>query len=168
MNKRTKILKNFIALLLAVAVINIYVTDSYCSFTKETNHHHSDLALTEAIENHHHEAEETEAVEEHHPDGQEADEHHHDADQPGCDHHNDSDRDDNCCKDNSAAFFSSLVNHTVNFPILKSSVTAIINYVHSTNELFLTNKFSTKGFVIREAPPPKTPDVRILIQSFII
>ncbi|MEO5569509.1 MAG: hypothetical protein ABIT08_08755 [Bacteroidia bacterium] len=169
MKKPAVFLKNVIALLLAIAFINIYVTDSYCTLTKVTVNNHSDLVLNETEDTHHHDsADETEAAEEHQHDGQEAEEHHHDADQPECDNHHDGKEDDNCCKDNSAAFFSSLVNHSVNLPVLKTTVIAIINYVQSNNELLASNIFPTKGFVIREAPPPKTPDVRIFIRSFII
>ncbi|MEO5572810.1 MAG: hypothetical protein ABIT08_10585 [Bacteroidia bacterium] len=204
MNKRTRRLKTVIALFLAVAVINIYVTDSYCSFTKEIGHPHADLALIEAREkhyhsqadgagksaehhhkslkaekphhhhgdqiksSHHHEGNETETPEEYHTEGQKPGKNCHDASQAECDNHHDGKKDDNCCKDNSESFFSALINHSVTFPVLKNIFTGIINCFYSNNELLTLSKFSTKGFVIREAPPPKTSGVRILIRSFII
>lgn len=151
--------KNIIALFLAVALINIYVTDFYCSFTKEAGSHHSEVSIAESAENHHsHDVNEAEIPEENHLD----------TDKPETNHNNDRKDTDNCCKDNSAAFFSSLVNHSLKFPVLKTSVIAIVNFFQLSNELFSSNSFSIKGFSFREYPPPKTPDVRIFLQSFII
>lgn len=200
-------LHSLIALFTAIAIINIYVTDFYCSFTKESGHQHFLLALTEhaelqhsptneASEEHHHHNEGTEenhheiyepqaehhdgdeAEEhhldsnqpstEHHPAGDQSEEHHHDANQPDCDHHQDDENADNCCKDNSGAFFSSLTNPSIYTVFIKSPVNTLFCPVNTFNQFFTFDTFSSSPEYLLFKPPPNIPDIRIFIQSFII
>ena len=178
MKNKSIILQKFIALFLAVAVINIYVTDSYCSFTKETDHQHS-IAITEAKDHYHdsaeaessekhHHRQTNEAAKEHHHDKAEAKEHHHDANEPEAEHHNNGDNDDNCCKDETSTFFTSLINPSIHSVLIKSPVSFLFYPVNSYSELLTFNKFLSAPEYLLFRPPPNIPDIRVFIQSFII
>ncbi|HKR05788.1 MAG TPA: hypothetical protein VJY62_14230, partial [Bacteroidia bacterium] len=151
MKKTSEILRPLIALFLAVAVINIYVTDFYCSFSKEAAHHPSS-ALTEQKENHH--SHEVDASEEHHHHGDDAEEHHHhDANQPEGEGPHDGNNDGNCCKDNSSAFFSSLTHQPVHSVFIKAPVNPLFFQVNSINQFLAYDTFSSSPEYLLFRPP---------------
>lgn len=77
-------------------------------------------------------------------------------------------KDDNCCNDDSAAFFSSLTNPTVHFPVIKSPVIFIFFHSISLTEVFSNQRLAYFSNYLVFKPPPKIPDIRVFVQSFII
>ena len=98
------------------------------------------------------------------------DDHHHDHDEktPLTEHsHNDSKKDDNCCNDKTAAFFASQTNPTtISFDFKNTFYTEFVTF---SNNIFInTPSVNQKGYFSYESAPPKIPDIRVFIHSFLI
>lgn len=173
MKKLFNISHPLIALLLAVAVINIYVTDSYCSFKKEAEHNPVASVSSKTEKNHHQHTypaahgQKHGALGSHHHDKQDAEEHHHTGTKDA-DHSKSEDKDDNCCKDNSSQFFSSLTNPSIHYVTEILPVAVNISHTCLLTEPFPFDKFSSSPEYLLFRPPPNIPDIRVFIQSFII
>lgn len=135
------------------AYLNVFVTQASCNLshlfeqTAKTSHHHDG-------HDHHHGSEEVPP-------------HHHD-DKP--DHtHDTGKKDNNCCNDKTSAFFASQGNPaTSSVDIKKTVYTDLILIFISAFITFNPTVYNTKGYISYILPPPKIPDIRIFIQSFII
>jgi hypothetical protein len=102
------------------------------------------------------------------------DHHHGNADIPTVEHtdkgnheHNES-KDDNCCNDKTAAFFASQSNPANTSFELKSLYFTALIFVSNLIETNLLSITNSKGYFSYESPPPKIPDIRVFIHSFLI
>jgi hypothetical protein len=149
-------IKSFvIAAIFLAAYLNVFVTQASCNLS-----HLFEQTATKS--SHHHDG-----GHDHHHGNEEVPPNHHD-DKP--DHHHDGKsgkKDNNCCNDKTSAFFASQGNPATSSVDFKNTYTecALINAI-----LFVCNRpvFNTKGYVSYSLPPPKIPDIRVFIQSFII
>ena len=84
-------------------------------------------------------------------------------------HHNDEKekKEAPCCNDKTTAFFASQGNHIVSsFDFKNTSVTENVFF----KPIFVCNPniVNSKNYISYSLPPPKIPDIRVFIQSFII
>ncbi len=89
--------------------------------------------------------------------------HHYDIENEG---HNSGDQEDPCCEDLSENLFSSIAKHspatyTFNSTLFTSGGITVKHSIQQVNQRI--NRFITQN----NLPPPKIPDIRIFIQSFL-
>ena len=142
MKKGIKIIRSFIALLLAAAVVNVYVTEYFCIFDKNVTGHDEELALAEPAATPH--SYEAEALEQ---------------------HQNKNADDDNCCNDKTASFYSSLANPAP-VVITFKCFASVFSVINSALELKISNTFLVQKIFSDKSPTPRIPDIRVSIQSF--
>ena len=82
------------------------------------------------------------------------------------DHHTEGKTDDNCCEDLADNLFSAITDHN---PLLYSfDNTFAVRSLNNTIHLIRIIQPRIKRIVIlNDLPPPKVPDIRIFIQSFL-
>ncbi|MBI1781666.1 MAG: hypothetical protein HYR66_09895 [Sphingobacteriales bacterium] len=153
MKKRFQIKSFIIATFFLAAYLNVFAKQASCNLshlfeqsTKETHHHDDDH--------------------DHHHGNEEAPPHHHN-DKPDHQHDGKNEKDNNCCNDKTSAFFAGQGNPattSVDFNLLKTDIVFINAFISMINPVV----FNTRGYVSYKLPPPKIPDIRVFIQSFII
>lgn len=155
MKKRFQIKSFIIATFFLAAYLNVFATQASCNL--------SHLFEQTTKSTHQHEG----GHDHHHGNGEEVPPHHHN-DKP--DHHHDGKsgkKDNGCCNDKTSAFFAGQGNPATTSVDFKNTYTefALINPV-----FFVCNRpvFNTKGHITYSLPPPKIPDIRVFIQSFLI
>lgn len=150
MNKKKSISKLFIGAFFLAIYCNVMFTQLFCNYS-----HLIDLAGTE------HE----------HPQGH--DHPHSDVAMLVSQHNQDDShkyeisKEDNCCNDNTSEFFASQTNPTTaSFEFKNTFFTEFISF---SNNVFTSIKplITFEGY-FSELPPPKIPDIRIFIHSFLI
>jgi hypothetical protein len=145
MNRKLQPSKLFIVAILLAAYSSIYFIDFLCSFV-ELSHEHANIG-------------------EHNP--------HNEASTPDQTHrdshsHNNNSNDNNCCKDLTDSFLSDvsrLVSPTFELKIKTFNTPFCIYNINIPGHKFLNTQFIVYQYKLA---PPKIPDIRILIQSFII
>lgn len=161
MKKGTRIVNGIIGIALIGAIFTIYITEYYCNvrheladtsekYSHEHSQKHQDIESL-GDENHDHEAVE----------------HHHDSDKTGKHSHSGKSKDGNCCKTVTSSFYSAL-NKPVN---VKYSFTKTLSAVYTPFQNVLFNNWiepSPSDLFCYKSPPPKIPDIRVFIHSFII
>jgi hypothetical protein len=153
-NKKISISKLLIAVLFLTAYCNVLVTQLSCNLSDlaeaaEQHDHHPDNDLAEHSHSHSHGHSHGDS----HSDSQSHSQKHHDY------------KDDNCCKNKTAAFFAaqtSPVNPTFEF---QNTCSADIAFSSSATVNFPL-PFTSKDYFTSWDPPPKIPDIRVFIQSF--
>lgn len=152
MKKRFQIKSFITATFFLVAYMNVFATQASCNlphFFEEINK----SASHQNNSNSHHHDNKTSS-------------HHHDEDSS---HHNEkgAKKNNNCCNDETAAFFANQGNHAVSSVDFKN--TSVTEYIF-VKTIFVCNSevFDSKNFISYSLPPPKIPDIRIFIHSFII
>ena len=101
--------------------------------------------------------------------------HHHD-DKKSPSHHNDensshnkkgAEKDSNCCNDKTTTFFANQGNHIIYSVDFKNTFFTELIFANALldNNLSLSNSNCAISYSL---PPPKIPDIRVFIQSFII
>lgn len=183
MKKRFQIKSFIIAAFFLVAYLNVFAKQASCNLPhifeqSNTSAHHDDG------HNHHHGNEETSAHHYEDESGKHPDEtnkkdghdHHHGNEETPAHHHDDESgnhpdetnkKDDNCCNDKTSAFFESQGNPVISSFDFKNTSYSELVFI---NVLFISNQsaFNAKGYVSYSLPPPKIPDIRVFIHSFII
>lgn len=151
MKNRFQIKSFIIAAIFLAAYLNVFITQASCNLSHffeqpQTAHHHDGH--------------------DHHHGNEEVPPHHHD-DKPNHQHDGKSEKKGNCYNDKTSAFFASQGNPATSSVDFKNTYTelAFINAV-----FFICNRtvYNTKGHISYSLPPPKIPDIRVFIQSFII
>lgn len=151
MKKHFQIKSFIIAVVFLAAYMNVFITQASCNLS----HFFDQPQTTQNHDSHDH----------HH--GNEVPPHNHD-DKPDHQHDGKSEKkDNNCCNDKTSAFFASQGNPSTSSIDFKNTYTELI-LINAT--FFICNRpvFNTKGYVSYSLPPPKIPDIRVFIQSFII
>ena len=139
------------AVIFMTAYCNVLYTQLSCNLTY----------LPESIEQHDH----------HHDKDVAEHDHHHDKDVAEHDHsdshkHKDS-KDDNCCNDKTDVFFASQINSVSTSFEFKNTFFAKV--IISTNAIVnFPILFDSKDYFSFRAPPPKIPDIRVFLHSFLI
>lgn len=101
------------------------------------------------------------------------DHHHSDGNTSGAGHSHEGNpvdegsEDDNCCEDKTIAFFASLTNPATFHLNIKAGLTAIATDIF-TLVLPYSNEVNSTPYLSYKSPPPKIPDIRVFIQSFLI
>ena len=135
------------------AYLNVFATQASCNLP----HFFEDLNKSYSDQGHSHN---------HHHDNKETTSHHNDED---TNHHNEkgAEKDDNCCNDKTSAFFANQGNHVISSVDFKN--TSVTEYIF-VKTIFVCNSevFDSENFISYSLPPPKIPDIRIFIHSFII
>ncbi len=154
MKNRFKIKSFIIAAIFLAAYLNVFITQASCNLshlfekTQTAAHNH---------QNNH----------DHHHANEDVPPHHHD-DKPDHQHDGKSEKDDNnCCNDKTSLFFASQGNPSTSSVDLKNPVQADLIFI-SAFIAFNPTVYNTRGYVSYKLPPPKIPDIRVFIQSFII
>ena len=151
MKNRFQIKSFIIAAVFLAAYLNVFITQASCNLSHlfeqpKTAHHHDGH--------------------DHHHGNEEVPPHHHD-DKPDHQHDEKSEKKGNCCNDKTSSFFASQGNPATSSVDFKNTYSefALINAI-----LFVCNRpvFNTKGHITYSLPPPKIPDIRVFIQSFLI
>ena len=157
MRTRLNISKNWLGVILLTAYSGVYLINLACNLEREidlyaieeastTAHHHSDLAAAGHV---------------HHSHG-ESHAHANDTSDKDAD-------DDGCCDDDAAIVYVGMANTTPPFAsILKISLPAIHTIATASKLLEFRSPFTFTSDYLNKAPPRKIPDIRILIQSFLI
>jgi hypothetical protein len=149
MNRKLKPSKLFIVAILLAAYSSIYITDFLCSFEfsfVQLSQQHANLG-------------------EHNP--------HNDASTPEQTHndshsHDNNPNDENCCKDLTDSFLSDLsrlISPTFELKIKTFNAPFCIYNINISGHKYINTQFIVYQYKLT---PPKIPDIRILIQSFII
>ena len=82
-------------------------------------------------------------------------------------HHQHNENEAPCCNDKTTAFFASQGNHIISsFDFKNTTVTENVFF----NTIFVCNPkiVNSKNYTTYSLPPPKIPDIRIFIHSFLI
>ncbi len=140
-------IKSFItAAFFLVAYLNVFATQASCNLphffeqaTKSTSHHDNST------------------------------DHHHGDKNALAHHHNKkgAEKDSNCCNDKTTAFFANQGNHIIYSVDFKNTFCTELIFANALldNNLSLSNSNCAISYSL---PPPKIPDIRVFIQSFII
>lgn len=157
MKNRFKIKSFLIAAIFLAAYLNVFITQASCNLSHLFEETQTQSHSTHSHQNSH----------DHHHGNENVPPHHHD-DKPDHQHDGKSEqKDNNCCNDKTSTFFESQGNPTTFSVDFKNTYTefALINAI-----FFVCNQpvFNTNGYVSYTLPPPKIPDIRVFIQSFII
>lgn len=155
MKKRFQIKSFIIATFFLAAYLNVFATQASCNL--------SHLFEQTTKSTHQHEG----GHDHHHGNGEEVPPHHHN-DKP--DHHHDGKsgkKDNGCCNDKTSAFFASQGNPATSSVDFKNPIQADLIFIKA---FIVLNPavYNTRGYVSYKLPPPKIPDIRVFIQSFII
>ncbi len=152
MSKKLQILKLFIVTILLAAYSGIYITDYLCL----CNLKHPELSTLEQNHNH-------------------SKKNHHDENNAGECHNNKNSKPDgccsngcNCCKDLTSYFIADLpklINPTLQFKVKTLNTPFFIHNINIPKHEYITSQFIAYQYKL---PPPKIPDIRVFIQSFIL
>lgn len=146
-------IKSFItATFFLVAYLNVFATQASCNLPHFFEEINKSTSHQDNSHNHHHDNEGTSS-------------HHHDEDSSH--HEKDAEKDNNCCNDNTTAFFANQGNHVIFFVDFKNTFCVDLAFAN-TLMIYFSPEFDTKGVVSYSLPPPKIPDIRVFIRSFII
>ena len=165
MKKIAQILNSIVAVALVAAICNIYITEYLCNLRHEMadaseQHSHS--------QSHKHQDSETIAEEDHDADhDHEAVEHQHD--KKDAEHHSHSGKSEEggCCKTFTSSFYSALNKPgTVQFSFSKTLLIVFAPLQAVSFKSWMEPRPSE--LFCYKSPPPKIPDIRIFIQSFLI
>lgn len=140
--------RSLYSFILLAPFLGIYLIDFTCTIVNATHH----IQLFSKSDDHH---------SHNHGDGHNHQHEHHHGDKG-----DDSNKDDNCCKDITLAFFSS-----VQFQPKQISFNFSLTDFTIIKQLCLIFFFDYYHFVPDTRPPPlrqKIPDIRVFIQSFLI
>ncbi len=163
------------ALFLAACIVNIYVTDSYCSFQKKIIKPRTACKTPAKKKScHSHTKNESSSGHAHHyskDNGHKHDAaHHHDAEKTNTGKENKNKKSkDGCCKDETGSFLSSLSNPVINSVSNKAFVHPSIDAQFQNNSgKFFAETYSIKPEYLLFRPPPCNTEIRVFIKSFII
>ena len=150
-------IKSFItATFFLVAYLNVFATQASCNLP----HFFEEISKSTQYQNashshgHHH----------NHDDKKSPSHHNH---EDSSHHEEDAEKDNNCCNDKTAAFFASQGNPIVSSEDFKNTFCTELVFIN-TATVYYSPIFYNKGAASYSLPPPKMPDIRVFIQSFII
>ncbi|MDO9184399.1 MAG: hypothetical protein Q7W13_00185 [Bacteroidia bacterium] len=152
MKNRFQIKSFIIATFFLVAYLNVFAKQASCNLP-----HIFELSTKSTPHDDGHD---------HHHGNEEAPAHHHD-DESNDQQDKKNKKDDNCCNDKTSIFFESQGNPIVSsFDFKNVSCTELV----FIKAVFIYNPlvFDIKNYASYSLPPPKIPDIRVFIQSFII
>lgn len=157
MKNRFKIKSFLIAAMFLAAYLNVFITQASCNLSHLFEKTQTQSQSTHSHQNSH----------DHHHGNEDVPPHHHD-DKPDHQHDGKSEqKDNNCCNDKTSSFFASQGNPSTSSVDLKNPVQADLIFI-SAFIAFNPTVYNTRGYVSYKLPPPKIPDIRVFIQSFII
>jgi len=155
--RRFNISKNWFGVILLAAYSSVFLVNVACNIEREvelyaseeaskTAHHHPDLSAIGHV---------------HHSHGEN---HSHDHDTS-----TDNSDDDDCCDDDAAIGYVSISNTTPpSFNVLKIDLPSLQMIASPSKLLGVNSPYSFTTAYLNKAPPLKIPDIRVLIQSFLI
>ncbi len=147
MNSRLEIKSFKYAAIFLVAYLNVFITQAACNlshlFEQTEIAHHNDHDGNEEVPPHHHD------------------------DKSDHQHNEKSEKKGSCCNDKTSDFFANQSTHSTSSVNFKNThiVVAFIN-----TAFFICNQtvYNSKGHISYSLPPPKIPDIRVFVNSFII
>jgi len=154
---RFKIKSFIIAAVFLAAYMNVFITQASCNLS-----HLFEETQTQSQSTHSHQH-----SYDHHHGNKDVPPHHHD-DKPDHQHDGKSKKDDNnCCNDKTSVFFESQGNPATSSVDFKNPTQTDLIFIKAFI-MFSPAVYNARGYVSYKLPPPKIPDIRVFIQSFII
>lgn len=148
-------IKSFItATFFLVVYLNVFITQASCNLPHFFNDITNESSHKKDSHGHHHDNANTSS-------------HHHN--EP-LNTHNEKDgkKDDDCCNDKTSAFFANQGNLTISSVDFKNTFCTQLVFTNQKKIVCDFPESCIKRTTFYSLPPPKIPDIRVFIQSFII